>query len=67
MAIVDDYGAIAKRMRELNARAAKDGKGITEPERWPDTAMDAARAYIQKRKREIVRGPILRRRPQPTD
>lgn len=67
MAIIDDFGGIAKRMRELKSAAPKSANEITELERWRDAALGVARTYVQKRKLDMVRGPLLRRRPQPTD
>jgi hypothetical protein len=67
MAIIDDFDSIAKRMREIKASAPKDAREITELERWRDAALDTARAYVQRRRQDMVRGPFLRRRPEPTD
>jgi hypothetical protein len=67
MAIIDDYTAIAQRMRELRAPSPKDAQEITDLGQWREAAFGTAKAYVQKRKMEIARGPLLRRRPQPTD
>jgi hypothetical protein len=67
MAIIDDFDAIAKRMRELKAPAPKDATSITEMERWRDAAMETARVYVQNRRRGLAGGPSLPRRPQPRD
>jgi hypothetical protein len=67
MSIVEDYGAIAKRLRELQSATPKDAQQITELEKWRDAAFDTARSYVQRRKMEIVRRRILPRRIYPTD
>jgi hypothetical protein len=67
MAVIDDYAAIAKRLRELKAPSPKGAREITELEQWREAAFGAARAYVQKRKLEIARGPVFRRWPQPGD
>ncbi len=54
MSIVDDYGAIARRMRELKAASPKDANEITELERWRDTALGIARDYVQARRRGLL-------------
>jgi hypothetical protein len=68
MPITDDYDAIAKRMRELElpvqAQSHKDAELL---EKWRAAALDTARTYVQKRRRELAMGPTLRRRPRPTD
>ena len=67
MPIVEEYDAIAKRMRELRTAAPQDADEIAKVEKWRDSALDVARAYIQKRRREMAVGAISRRRPLPTD
>jgi hypothetical protein len=62
--IVEDYGAIAKRLRELRADSPKSADEITHLERWRDLARETARAYVEDRRRQNRRRPIL---PQPTD
>jgi hypothetical protein len=64
MPIIEDYGAIAKRLRELKATAPKGAGEITELERWHDLARQTAREYVESRRRGIARRLIL---PQPTD
>jgi soluble cytochrome b562 len=66
MAIIDDHGAIAKRLRELKCVAPKNANEITELEKWKSAALDAARAYVQKRKQEIARKTLFRRAPEST-
>ena len=64
MPIVEDYDAIAKRLRELRTVAPKGAEEITHMERWRDLARETARAYVEDRRRQVRRRPIL---PQPTD
>jgi hypothetical protein len=64
VSIVEDYGAIAKRLRELRTDAPKSADEITHLERWRDLARETARAYVEDRRRQHRRRPIL---PQPTD
>jgi hypothetical protein len=60
MAIIDDYAAIAKRMRELN-RTVASGK---EPklDRWQDMAAETARIYAQNRRTGPLADILMRRR-----
>jgi len=67
MAIVDDYDAIAKRLRELRSGAPKSVAQIGELEKWRDLARQTARAYVDSRRRGPGAGPVLRRAPEPTD
>jgi DNA-binding ferritin-like protein len=53
MPIVEDYDAIAKRLRELRAVAPKSADEITELERWRDLARQTAREYVENRRRSI--------------
>jgi len=62
MPIVEEYHAIAKRLRELKTSAPKSADEITELERWRDLAKKTARAYVEDRRRQIISGPILPRR-----
>lgn len=64
MSIVEDYDAIAKRLRELRTPAPKGADEITHLERWRDLARETARAYVEDRRRQGRRRLIL---PQPTD
>lgn len=64
MPIVDDYEAIAKRLRELRAGAPKSAERITELERWRDLARETARIYVGNRRRTV---PARRFLAQPTD
>ena len=54
MSILDDYGAIAKRMRELQAASPKDANEIAELERWRDAALGVAREYVQARRQGLL-------------
>jgi len=51
MPIVEDYEAIAKRLRELRVAATKSAERITELERWRDLAHETARVYVSGRRR----------------
>jgi len=51
MPIVEDYDAIAKRLRELQAAEPKSAERITELERWRDLARETARTYVGNRRR----------------
>ena len=64
MAIIDDFDAIAKRLRELRTPAPKSADEIGELERWRDLARETARVYLENRRRGSWsdRG-ISRRRP----
>jgi hypothetical protein len=66
MAIIEEYGAIAKRLRELRATGAssKSAEQITELEHWRDLARQTAREYVESRRRRSAGRLIL---PQPTD
>jgi hypothetical protein len=59
MAIIEDYGAIAKRLRELTPELADRGpREIDELEKWRHRAEETARVYVQSRRRGIVNDPI---------
>jgi len=62
MAIVEEYGAIAKRLRELKPASPKSAGEIAELERWRDLAKETARAYVENRRRQIVGRPAPPRR-----
>ena len=58
MPIIDDYDAIAKRMRELELPVQAQSHKDTELlEKWRAAALDTARTYVQKRRRELALGP----------
>ena len=67
MPIIDDYDAIAKRMRELELPVQEQSPEEAELEEWRDAAFDTARAYVHKRRHELALGSMRRRRPPPTD
>lgn len=54
MPIVEDYDAIAKRLRELKTRTPKGAERITDLERWRDLAEKTARAYVENRRRSVA-------------
>jgi hypothetical protein len=62
MPIVEEYDAIAKRLRELKTRVPKGANEITELEQWRDIAKETARAYVEDRCGQTVSRPILPRR-----
>jgi hypothetical protein len=64
MAIIEEYDAIAKRLRELQTATPKAANEIAHLERWRDLARETARVYVDGRRRRAARRPIL---PQPTD
>ena len=65
MPIIEEYDAIAKRLRELQKTASPKGADeITHLEKWRDLARETARVYVESRRRRIPGRPIL---PQPTD
>jgi hypothetical protein len=53
MPIVEDYDAIAKRLRELKPSANSKAKD-TPLDKWRDLAEETARVYVQNRRR----GPL---------
>jgi len=59
VAIINDYDAIARRLRELNPPASKDDDLKT----WRGIAEEIARTYVESRRRGPV-ADILRRRAQ---
>jgi hypothetical protein len=64
MPIIEEYGAIAKRLRELQTASPKGTVEITHLERWRDLARETARVYVESRRRRTLGRPML---PQPTD
>ena len=66
MSIIEEYGAIAKRLRELRAATAspKGAEEITKLERWRDLARKTAIEYVESRRRPRGGRLIL---PHPTD
>jgi hypothetical protein len=58
MAIIEDYGAIAKRLRELQPNSSQQGKEIDQ-EAWRNLAEKTAREWVQnRRKTDLLRGVI---------
>jgi len=64
MPIVEDYDAIAKRLRELKTDAPKGAERVTDLERWRKLARETARTYVAGRRRM---GEGRRFLAQPTD
>jgi len=64
MPIIEEYGAIAKRLRELQTASPQGAAEIKHLERWRDLARKTARVYVESRRRRASGGPIL---PQATD
>ena len=64
MAIIEEYRAIAKRLRELQADAPKGVDEITELEQWRNLARQTASEYVDSRRQRST-GRFMR--PQPTD
>lgn len=61
MAIIEDYDAIAKRLRELTpVPADQDHHEIDELDKWRHRAEETAWAYVQNRRRDILRAPTSR-------
>ena len=54
MPIIEEYDAIAKRLRELKADAPKGAEEIADLEKWRDLARDTARAYVENRRRRAA-------------
>jgi hypothetical protein len=59
MAIINDYDAIARRLRELNPQVGKNENLRT----WRSLAEETAQTYVESRRRGPV-ADILRRRAQ---
>jgi hypothetical protein len=59
VAIIEEYDAIAKRLRELRMDSAKSADEITSLEKWRETA----RVSVENRRRRATGRPIL---PLPT-
>jgi hypothetical protein len=53
MSVIDDYEAIARRLRELNPPADKDD----DLKKWRDHAKETARTYVESRRQ----GPLADR------
>jgi hypothetical protein len=55
MPIIEEYTAIARRLRELHATSPKGVREINL-ERWRDLAQETAREYIESRRRDFDGG-----------
>jgi hypothetical protein len=65
MAIIDDYDAIARRLRELAPSIARPQRDIDRLDEWKELAQETARVYVQNRRKELLlRGLIARGRPR---
>lgn len=63
MPIIEEYDAIARRLRELRAAIPKGVGKIANLERWRVLARETAEEYIERRGRDPVgNSPILPRR-----
>ena len=58
MPIIEDYAAIAKRLRELQAPPQRAGS-TDQFEQWRGLAHETARRYVENRRRQIVGTPII--------
>jgi len=62
MAIVEDYAAIAKRLRELRPISSQSGQEIDQ-EQWRNLAEQTAREWVQNRRgSDLVRRVISSRK-----
>ena len=65
MPIIEDYAAIARRLRELNpppAQDRQDRKAGRQLEEWRDLAEATAREYVQTRRRGPLADALLQKR-----
>lgn len=63
MPIVEEYGAIARRLRELRTASPKSVRETTNLERWRVLARETAEEYVKRRHRDSSGdSPILPRR-----
>jgi len=63
MAIIEEYDAIAKRLRELRTASPKGAEEIADMERWRDLARETARVYVENRRRGTAARPLRTRQP----
>ena len=56
MPIIEEYDAIARRLRELRAPSPKGVDEITNLERWRDLALETAQEYVKARRRAAIIG-----------
>ena len=61
MPIIEEYEAIAKRLRELRTASPKSVDEIRDLERWRDLARETARVYVENRRRRTIMALILSR------
>jgi hypothetical protein len=62
MPIIEDYDAIARRLRELNPPARQAGKTTGRLEEWRELAEATAREYVQTRRKGPLADAMLQRR-----
>jgi len=62
MPIVEDYEAIARRLRELNPSATPSGKTTDRLDEWRTAAEATARDYVQTRRRGPLADALLQKR-----
>jgi hypothetical protein len=61
MAIVEDYEAIARRLRELNPSASPPAKDA-RLDKWREIASETARVYVENRRRGPLADSIYHKR-----
>jgi hypothetical protein len=62
MAIIEDYAAIAKRLRELQPASSRSGQEIDQ-DQWRNLAEQTAREWVQNRRgSDLVRRVISSRK-----
>jgi hypothetical protein len=64
MPIIEEYGAIAKRLGELQMDDRGGTRKSARLEQWRDLARQTAGEYVESRRKRSAGSPIL---PQPTD
>jgi hypothetical protein len=62
MPIIEDYEAIARRLRELNPPPTQDRQTGRHLEEWRDLAEATARDYVQTRRRGPLADALLQKR-----
>ena len=63
MAIIEDYAAIAKRLRELQPVSSQSSSRDIDQEKWRNLAEQTAREWVQNRKSsDLVRRVISSRK-----
>ena len=61
MPIIEDYEAIARRLRELNPALAGSREEPARSEKWRELAEVTAREYVQSRRRGTLADLILQK------